>query len=203
MQDKGRDVAKSSSERGKVGQFWRADWFVGVLVVVAVLFLNGLTDFFGTLERRYYDYASTSSSRQPSDRIAVIAIDDQSISNIGRWPWPRDVHAQLIDQLAAAKAKTVVHTAFFFEPQTDRGLVFIRKMKEALAAPALAQGDIGEQLGKVIAEEEIALDTDVKLASSVSKAANVLVPSVFTLGDPQGKPDNPFPAYALKSAFDE
>ena len=176
---------------------------MGVLVVVAVLFLHGFTDFFGTLERRYYDFASTSTSRQPSDRIAVIAIDDQSIANIGRWPWPRDVHAQLIDQLTAAKAKTIAHTAFFFEPQTDRGLVFIRKMKEALADPAVAQGGVNEQLGKVIAEAEIALDTDAKLAASMTRAGNVLVPSVFSLGVPQGRPDNPLPPYALKSAVDE
>jgi CHASE2 domain-containing sensor protein/tRNA A-37 threonylcarbamoyl transferase component Bud32 len=197
-------VAKSSR---KLSQFWRADWFVGVLVVLAVLFLHGLTDFFGTLERRYYDFASTSTSRQPSERIAIIAIDDQSIANIGRWPWPRDVHAQLIDQLSAAKAKTIAHTAFFFEPQTDRGLVFIRKIKEALgpaADPAAPpQGGLPEQLGKVIAEAEIALDTDAKLAASMTKAGNVLVPSVFSLGVPQGRPDNPLPAYALKSAVDE
>jgi hypothetical protein len=39
---------------------------------------------------------------------------------------------KLIDQLAAAKAKTIVYTTFFFEPQTDRGLVYIRKIKETL-----------------------------------------------------------------------
>ena len=196
-------MATSSTKRG---QFWRTDWFVGVLVVLAVLVLHGATDFFGTLERRYYDFASTSTSRQPSDRIAIIAIDDQSIANIGRWPWPRDVHAQLIDQLAGAKAKTIAHTAFFFEPQTDRGLVFIRKMKEALgpvADPAGGPGGLSEQLGKVIAEAEIALDTDAKLAASMAKAANVLVPSVFVLGEPQGRPDSPLPAYALKSAVEE
>jgi hypothetical protein len=60
-----------------------------------------------------------------------------------------------------------------------------------------------EQLGKVIAEAEIALDTDAKLAASMTKAGNVLVPSVFSLGVPQGRPDNPLPAYALKSAVDE
>ena len=65
--------------------------------MLAVVFLQGTTDFFSTLERRYYDYASTETTRRPSDRIAIIAIDDQSIANIGRWPWPRDVHAQLID----------------------------------------------------------------------------------------------------------
>ncbi|WP_341909206.1 serine/threonine-protein kinase [Polaromonas sp. YR568] len=218
-------MAKSSA---KWNQFWRADWFVGFLVVLAVLVFHGATDFFSTLERRYYDFASTSTSRQPSDRIAIIAIDDQSIANIGRWPWPRDVHAQLIDQLAAAKAKTIVHTAFFFEPQTDRGLVFIRKIKEALGpvapaspAPAPASsadaaavsaspdltapppGGLAEQLGKVIADAEVALDTDAKLASSMKAAGNVLVPSVFTLGEPQGRPDSPLPAFALKTAVDE
>ena len=203
-QDKGgTDVATSSSKRG---QFWRADWFVGVLVVLAVLVLHSATDFFATLERRYYDFASTSTSRQPSDRIAIIAIDDQSIANIGRWPWPRDVHAQLIDQLAAAKVKTIAHTAFFFEPQTDRGLVFIRKIKEALGPvgdPALSQGGLSEQLAKVIADAEVALDTDAKLATSMTKAGNVLVPSVYVLGEPRGKADNPLPVFALKSAVEE
>lgn len=201
-------MAKSSSRRGRSIQFWRTDWFVGVLVVLAVLFLHGVTDLFGALERRYYDYASTETSRRPSGRIAIIAIDDQSIANIGRWPWPRDVHAQLIDQLSAAKPKIIAHTAFFFEPQTDRGLVYIRQMKELLGMPLPAessssQGVLNEQLGKVIAQAEAALDTDAKLAASMARAGNVVVPSFFALGVPQGRPDNPLPAYALKSAIDD
>jgi CHASE2 domain-containing sensor protein len=67
-------VSKSSLARRR--QFWRTDWFVAVLIVVAVFVLHHATDTFGTLERRFYDYASTSSGRQPSDRIAIIAIDD-------------------------------------------------------------------------------------------------------------------------------
>ncbi|WP_309678053.1 serine/threonine-protein kinase [Polaromonas sp.] len=196
-------MTKSSGGRGKAGQFWRADWFVGVLVVLAVLFLHGVTDFSGTLERRYYDFASTRTSRQPSDRIAIIAIDDQSIANIGRWPWPRDVHAQLIDQLAAAKAKTIAHTVFFFEPQTDRGLVYIQKIKEALGGAGQTAEGLPGQLGRVIAEAEVALNTDAKLAASVAAAGNVLLPSVFTLGIPQGRPDKPLPGYALKSAIED
>ena len=183
----------TSSTRGK---FWRADWFVGVAVVIGVMVLYKATDFVDTLERRLYDYASTQTSRQPSDRIAVIAIDDQSIANIGRWPWPRDVHAELIDKLAAAKSKTIVHTAFFFEPQTDRGLAYIRKIKEAL-------GEGSPAATKLIVDAEQALDTDAKLAASISRAGNVLVPSVFRLGEPQGKPDKPLSAAVLKSAIDE
>ncbi len=202
-------MAKDSINGGK--QFWRTDWFAGLAVVVAVVAFHLTTDFFGALERRFYDFASTSSSRAPSDRIAVIAIDDQSIANIGRWPWPRDVHAKLIDQLSAAKAKTIVHTAFFFEPQVDRGLSYIRKMKDVLAVPSAnatvefiaGQQSTNQQLSKVIAEAEQALDTDAILANSIRRAGNVLVPSVFVLGEPQGKADNPLPAFALKSALEE
>lgn len=170
--------------------------------------LHMATDFIGTMERRFYDFASTSTSRQPSDRIAVIAIDDQSIANIGRWPWPRDVHAKLIDLLAAAKAKTIVHTAFFFEPQVDPGLVFIRKMKEVVDASAMsaepgAPGAMHEQLGELIAEAEVALDTDAALAFSIKNAGTVLLPSVYVLGEQQGNPDSPLPPYALKSAVDD
>ena len=156
-------MAKSSS---KTQSFWRADWLAGLAIVVVAVVLHLSTDFIGTLERRFYDFASTSTSRQPSDRIAVIAIDDQSIANLGRWPWPRDIHAKLIDALAAAKAKTIVHTAFFFEPQVDPGLVFIRKMKAALDAPADGAAP-NESLARLITEAEAALDTDAKLAASL------------------------------------
>ncbi len=173
--------------------------------MVAVVLLNQATDLIGTLERRFYDFASTSTSRQPSDRVAIIAIDDQSVANIGRWPWSRDIHAKLIDQLSAAQAKTIVHTVFFIEPQVDRGLSFIRKMKR-LMRPGEAgtdQAASNAELNKVIAEAESALDTDATLAASMQKAGNVLVPSVFSLGEPQGNPDKPLPAYALKSAISE
>ena len=196
----GWNVATKSSSKN--AQFWRSDWFAGAAIVVAVMLLNQATDLIGSLERKFYDVASTSSSRQPSDRVAIIAIDDQSIANIGRWPWPRDIHAKLIDQLSEAKAKTIVHTAFFIEPQVDRGLSYIRKMKSLLGASGDAAANNAE-LNKVIADAELALDTDAVLAASMKKAGNVLVPSVFSLGEPQGNPDKPLPAYALKSAIDE
>ena len=167
-------------------------------MVVAVLLLNQVTDLIGTLERRFYDFGSTSTARVPSDRIAIIAIDDQSIANIGRWPWSRDIHARLIDQLSAAKAKTIVETVFFIEPQVDRELSFIRQMKSLLPAGADASNT---PLARVIAEAELALDTDAVLAASMRNAGNVLVPSVFALGEPQGNPDKPLPEFMRKSAI--
>jgi len=192
-------VVKRSS-KGQV--FWRTDWFAGIAIVLAAIVFNMATDLVGTLERRFYDFASTSSARVPSDRIAVIAIDDQSIANIGRWPWGRDVHAKLIDMLAAAKAKTIVQTAFFFEPQVDPGLQFIRKMKVLAEASSATEGGNAPLL-QLIAQAEQTLDTDATLAYSMKGAGNVLLPSVYVLGEPQGRADEPLPEFAAKSAIDE
>ena len=184
-----------------------SDAIIALVVVVAAFALHFATDLFGGLERRYYDFASTRSDRTPSDRVAIIAIDDESIANIGRWPWPREVHARLIDQLAAAGAKTVAHTAFFFEPQTDRGLTRLRDLREQLLsgdASAPAWADLGpdarQRLQAFIDTAEQDLDTDARLVNSLGQAGNVIVPSLYVLGEPQGRPDQPLPAFAQKSA---
>src|SRR6476660_4631791 len=113
--------------------FWRADWFLGVVVAVVILVLSG-RDLIQSLERKAYDLGVQATSRTPSDKIAVIAIDDQSIANIGRWPWPRDVHARMTDSLSGAKAKVIVNSAFFFEPQIDPGLTYVNKLLELYRA---------------------------------------------------------------------
>ncbi len=179
-------------------KFWKTDWFLGLLVVIAVLFVHSGTDLTSTLERRYYDFASTSAAKKPADNIAIIAIDDQSIRNIGRWPWPRDVQAKLIDQLAAAKTKTIVNTVLFYEPEQNKGLSHLRKIKDLAALPEHASAPLADGVGKLVAEAEAALDTDAKLEQSLKKAGNVLLASTFSLGMPKGGADAPLPPALLK-----
>ena len=100
--------------------FWRTDWFLCVVVALVMLSVAG-SDLMQSLERKAYDMGVLASSRAPSDRIAVIAIDDESIANIGRWPWSREVHAKMTDFLVGARAKVIGNTVFFSEPQLDPG----------------------------------------------------------------------------------
>jgi len=62
--------------------FWRSDWFIGVVATLVILAFSG-RDALQSLERKAYDWGVRATSQVPSDRIAVIAIDDQSIANIG------------------------------------------------------------------------------------------------------------------------
>jgi len=83
--------------------FWSADWLVG-LVVCIVFAVAAWTDspFLTGMERTAYDVGVRGASKTPSPRIAVIAIDDESLANIGRWPGPwRDAIGSMIGKLAA------------------------------------------------------------------------------------------------------
>jgi serine/threonine-protein kinase len=159
-------------------------------------------DLIQSLERKAYDLGVKAASRTPSDRIAIIAIDDASIANIGRWPWSRDVHARMIDLLGGAKAKVIANTTFFFEPQRDAGLAYVEKLivlqkeMETAADSAKPGAEAVMRIGSLLAEAEQALNTDRKLASSIKNAGNVVLPMVFQqLAEPQGNPDKPLPAY--------
>jgi len=176
--------------------FWKADWFLGLAVSVVVLVAGG-GELLQSLERKAYDLGVAATTRPPSDRIAVIAIDKASIDNIGRWPWSREVHARMIDALAKARAKTVSMTVFFAEPQLDPGLAYIDKLMELhrrSGAPAGA-------FGSLLQEAEAALNTDRALADSLGRAGNVVLPMLFRLGEPRGKPDRELPEFIRRNAL--
>jgi CHASE2 domain-containing sensor protein len=205
---------------------WKTDWFLGVIISLLFLF-SAQTDIVQSLERKAYDIGVGATDRTPSPRIAIIAIDQQSIDNIGRWPWPRDVHARMVDKLAQAQAKVVGTTIFFAEPQLDPGLVYINRLlaleqqardqqlRDQQAA-SLAQPEGGEAVtaseqppavnpldafGATLREAEAALNTDRQLAESIGKAGNVALPMLFLDGEPQGRPDRPLPDFVRQTAL--
>jgi len=109
--------------------FWKKDWFL-CLGVSLVMLAAGGTQLIEALERFAYDWGVRASTRTPSDKISVIAIDKRSIDNIGRWPWSREIHAKMIERLADAKAKVIGYTVFFSEPQLDPGLAYVNRLLE-------------------------------------------------------------------------
>jgi len=185
------------------GGFWRKDWFLG-LVVALVLFFTGGSDLIQSLERKAYDLGVRATDRVPSDRIAVIAIDDASVANIGRWPWPRDVHARFTERLARGKPKVIGSLVFFTEEQVDPGLAYVNQLlaeyQKAVPNPAEA-GPPLSRIGALLREAEQALNTDRQLAASYGHAGNVVLPMLFELGDPRGRPDQPLPAYVTKNGL--
>jgi len=192
------------------GNFWKSDWFFGLVVSIVMLFL-GNGDLLQGLERKAYDMGVGMTSRQPSDKIAVIAIDKQSLDNMGRWPWSRDVIAEMVEKLAAAKAKVIATTILFSEPQLDPGLAYINKLIEIYTqAGGVPLTGSAEELAvqsmnlaafaPVLKEAEQKLNTDRRLGEAFANAGNVALPLLFSLGEPRGRPDRELPEFVRKNA---
>ncbi|MDS4056951.1 MAG: CHASE2 domain-containing protein, partial [Candidatus Contendobacter sp.] len=64
----------------------------------------------------FYDYNLAAWSRAPADDIVIVAVDEQSLREVGRWPWSRRTHAELIRTLGTAGAKAVAMDIVFAEP---------------------------------------------------------------------------------------
>ena len=189
----------TATASSKFSQFWRTDWFVGVLVVLAVFAFNKSTNFVDGLENRFYDLGITQASKKPSDQIALVAIDDNSVSNIGRWPWSRDIQAQLIDRLSAGKPKAIINSIAYFEPQLEKGLPYLEKIRESITPEALAINPTLEAISKIASEGALALNTDARLAQSIADAGNVVGFVTFLPGEVRGKPDKPLGDISVKS----
>lgn len=69
-------------------------------------------------------------------RTILIAIDDRSLQALGQWPWPRRVHARLVDRLDAAGARSIALDVLMSERDRDSG------SDDALAQAMRASGRV-------------------------------------------------------------
>ena len=130
-----------------------------LLLIVLGAFLSS-TNTFERWDRFLYDYLTNTLNRPSSDDIIIIAIDEPSLAEYGRWPWPRHLHADLIDKLSLGGAKAIGFDIVIAEPNPQApeddlllaeaisrsGVVFMPVMAE----PDLAEG--GLKLTTPIAE---------------------------------------------------
>lgn len=90
-------------------------WLVALLSSAFVLFLvhGHATE---RLDDLAYDGLLHLQAHEPEPQILLVTIDNRSLQEIGRWPWPRDVHAQLLDRIAAGHPAAVIYDILFIEP---------------------------------------------------------------------------------------
>lgn len=149
----------------------------------------GLTAFTETVELKTYDLRMrlTADPADARSDIVLVDIDELSIRRleplIGRWPWPRLVHAALIDFLARSPARVVAYDVLF----TDRDRV----------------GRV--QIGNTTWSGE---DSDRALAEATQRAGNVIYAADVVFGGVENdaeRPshvDMPGPQYELAHSFE-
>lgn len=98
-------------------------WLTVVYVLTMIITVSGI---FNSVENRglnhrfYVKYLFQAEQQKPQP-IVLVGIDDKSLTDLGRWPWPRKIHRELLGELKKARASVVGLDIIFEEPDDVAG----------------------------------------------------------------------------------
>lgn len=139
-------------------------WALGAGLLVLLL-ASGRTT---RMDHALYDLHMRHWSYVPGDDPVIVAIDMRSLATLGRWPWPRAVHAQLIDRLTAAGVRGIGMDVTVSEPdaahpQNDTALATAVAHSGRVVLPVFAEA---RELG--------GMPEEIEPISAVAKTAAAL-----------------------------
>lgn len=185
----------------KIKKSTLTDFILGIVLMLLTLsaffFARGPLE---TMEYGIYDLGAGLRVKSASAPVAVVAIDDQSIASLGRWPWPRAYIASLLDLLKSYNAKVIGLDIIYSEKDFNPGLLEIRNLiKYTETNPDYAKKGF-DVIAASLKESERRLDNDTILANSIAAGKNVVLPLFFVPGNPTGRVAVGLPDYLRNSS---
>jgi len=120
------------------------DYISTALILLVVLVLIHISGLFSRVDNLIFDIGQKSHlTAAPSD-IVIVAIDENSLSQLGRWPWSRQVHAALIQRLKSENTRAIGLDVIFSEsdqlnPGADIALAESIKQAKNVVLPVLLE----------------------------------------------------------------
>jgi adenylate cyclase len=154
---------------------------IAVLVVFLAIFLFFLDPhFLRFMELKSFDLRMVYRGvKPPSGEVIIATIDEKSLSELGRWPWPRTIVAALIQKLKEQGAKAVGFDIVFAEPDENSSL---KTIQELLQDVKKADAD-NSQISNLLKKKRGMADTDAIFARSIQNVANVTLGYFFHITD--------------------
>ncbi|WP_445370780.1 CHASE2 domain-containing protein [Methylomonas sp. HW2-6] len=105
----------------------RCDKPVLISILTLLTVILTASDALWRVDRWVYDLQLPLLASPASPEIVIIEVDQESLAEFGRWPWPRDIHARLLEFLAQSKPRAVALDFIFSEadkshPEADAHL---------------------------------------------------------------------------------
>lgn len=132
----------------------RREWRILTAGLALLCALLGLMNGLGRADWTLYDYLLTAGDRPRPDDVVIIAIDEASLDKLGRWPWPRETHARLLERLADAKPKSVGIDLILNEPDAGDARMAAAMARVPVVLPAFVEATPGS--GKARTREPVA-----------------------------------------------
>ena len=92
---------------------------LGVAVTIGLAFLTWLApNVVVRLDNTALDFQfRLRGERSPGQEVVLVLVDEKSLREIGRWPWPRNKQALLIDQIHAGEPTVLGLDIIYAEPE--------------------------------------------------------------------------------------
>ncbi len=112
--------------------------------------------------------------QKPSDKVALLTVDDRSIEEIGRWPWSREKIAFVVEEMMKYQAKSIGFDIVFSEAQLDPTFEALKRIESQAAEIAMPA-----PLKAAIEAEKSRGQPDSILSGSLSRHKEKLVLGAF------------------------
>lgn len=164
-------MSATKLNKKKISFFKSAD-FIVLAVITCIYFILGFTGVFQKLDYRMYDYM-LGLKKEPveSEKILFVNIDNDSIQQIGEWPWSRDVMADCLIRMKELGASGTVFDVEYLSPSSlgvapkaeasmnqafsesrDEIHEYVNELSEAVAAGQIGRSDVKSTADMMISD---------------------------------------------------
>lgn len=144
-------------------------------LLVVILFIIDIP-FFDLIELKTYDLRFLSRGRHKTSNAVVLAvIDEKSLDEQGRWPWPRSKIAALVNALNKDEAKVIGFDIGFLEPDQNSNLKLLNQFEDQI-------NDLNIKDNKLIGfvkEGKAEADNDLALANAIKNSSVAVILGYF------------------------
>ena len=145
-----------------------------ILLALVMFFID--VPFLRFMELKALDLRMVSRGKlATSGETVIAAIDEKSLGELGRWPWPRTTIARLVDKLKGGGAKAVGIDMVFSEPDQNSSLSTVVDLSKEVKKMGITDKRVQELLDK----KKLATNTDAALAKAIKSAKNVTLGYFF------------------------
>jgi len=128
-----------------------ADYLGLAALLLTFALLMVATDVLQRWDGVFYDTQMKMARMDAPSQLVLVDIDEESIARLGRWPWPREVHARLVERLTEANVAVIGMDVLFAErdaadPAGDRRLADAIAAHGAVVLPVAPVGGPGRPL---------------------------------------------------------
>jgi len=112
----------------------------------------------------------------PGPEVVIAAVDEQSLDELGRWPWPYTIQAQLIRRLTDYGAAAIGYDVVFSSSDTSAGVANLQTIEQALASRGYYQD---AELKALIDRVRASADHDKTFAAALQESDRTILGYFF------------------------